>query len=187
MPGALGLFPQVFVEFVGTLFLCLAVVPFNGPVEVGLMLGAMIFAGGHISGGHYNPIVTLASAIVHKSDRRKALPFVVAQIAGAVGAAIIEIGFDRGFAKHDAQFGDNWLETCLFEALGTFALVFVVVLSSSHPTQAAAGVAIGGVVIALASTCAAGHSAARRALGSFSCSLSLSLCVCSPGLHGAPL
>lgn len=52
------------VEFTGTLFLTLVVAMTGGdptaPISVGFILTAMIFMGGHISGGHYNPAVSLA-------------------------------------------------------------------------------------------------------------------------------
>jgi len=56
-------------EFVGTFFLMLVIALTGNPLAIGAVLMVMVFAGGHISGAHYNPAVTLAILI-----RKKLLP-----------------------------------------------------------------------------------------------------------------
>ena len=81
------------VEFIGTFFLVLTigcnVLGGNAlaPIAIGTVLAVMIFAGGHISGGHYNPAVTLAVTIRGKCTVQDAIPYVIFQILGAVAAA----------------------------------------------------------------------------------------------------
>ena len=83
------------VEFIGTFFLVLTVgctVIDKGagplaPIAIGAALMVMIFAGGHISGGHYNPAVTLGVWMRGKCDTKDLVPYWVAQIVGAVIAA----------------------------------------------------------------------------------------------------
>ena len=83
------------VEFIGTFFLvftvCMTVItPGAGalaPVAIGASLMVMVFAGGHVSGGHYNPAVTLAVWIRGRCDTKDVVPYWVAQIAAAFVAA----------------------------------------------------------------------------------------------------
>ena len=82
------------VEFIGTFFLVFTVgaAVCSGaalaPVAIGSILMVMIFAGGHISGGHFNPAVTLAVWLRGKCDAKDVVPYWIAQLlAGAGGCA----------------------------------------------------------------------------------------------------
>src|SRR5262245_46922036 len=85
------------VELIGTFFL-VATIGFTvlkpndagamAPLAIGSVLMVMIFAGGHVSGGHYNPAVTLAVFLRGKCPVADVIPYMVAQVAGAVVAAI---------------------------------------------------------------------------------------------------
>ena len=85
------------VELLGTFFLVFTVgntVIGQGagalaPLAIGLSLMVMIFAGGHISGGHFNPAVTLAVWWRGKCDTKDVVPYIASQIIGAVAAAFI--------------------------------------------------------------------------------------------------
>ena len=81
-------------EFIGTFFLVLTIgMVVNGgkgdfaPLAIGSALMVMIFAGGHISGAHYNPAVTLAVLIRGKIALPEALVYMVVQIAGGFAAS----------------------------------------------------------------------------------------------------
>jgi aquaporin Z len=63
----------------------LLVVPFS----FGLGLLAAIFAVGHISGGHFNPAVTVAAVLDHRTDTTDAIGYILAQVIGAIGAAAV--------------------------------------------------------------------------------------------------
>src|SRR2546421_11565722 len=84
-------------EFIGTFFLVLTIgctvigagSAVIAPLAIGAALMVMVFAGGHISGGHYNPAVTLAVLIRGKVKATDAVPYVIAQIAGAALAALV--------------------------------------------------------------------------------------------------
>ena len=79
------------VEFIGTFFLvftvgCTVIAPGAGalaPIAIGASLMVMIFAGGHVSGGHFNPAVTFAVWLRGRCDRKDVLPYWIAQIAAA--------------------------------------------------------------------------------------------------------
>lgn len=120
------------VEFIGTFFLVLTVgctVIDKGagplaPIAIGAALMVMIFAGGHISGGHFNPAVTLGVWMRGKCDTKDLVPYWVAQVIGSVIAAFIV-----KYLKTGALITPGNLQTLpalLAEFLFTFALVFVV-------------------------------------------------------------
>src|ERR1700690_3115474 len=85
------------VEFIGTFFLVFTVgstviAPGAGPMAplaIGASLMVMIFAGGHVSGGHFNPAVTLAVWMRGKCDTKDVVPYWIAQVAAAFVAAWI--------------------------------------------------------------------------------------------------
>src|SRR3954447_11103544 len=87
------------VEFIGTFFL-MATIGFAAgkpgagdmaPMAIGAILMTMIFAGGHVSGGHYNPAVTLAAFIRGRCSSQDLVGYWIAQVAAAIVAAIVVI------------------------------------------------------------------------------------------------
>src|SRR5262245_43956847 len=144
-------------EFIGTFFLVLTVccAVLSGaplaPLAIGAVLATMIFAGGHISGGHYNPAVTLAVFIRGQLGMRDVGPYMAAQLLGAVAAA----GVSRylidtkpvAFDVPDDRIGAAFVAELLF----TFALAYVVLnvaTSRAHPQNSFYGLAIGFTVLA---------------------------------------
>jgi aquaporin Z len=83
------------VEMIGTLFLVFtigtAVRSGNplAPLAIGAVLMAMVYAGGHISGAHYNPAVTLAVLIRGRIEIREAVGYWIAQIVGGLLASAL--------------------------------------------------------------------------------------------------
>src|SRR3954447_26623805 len=120
------------VEFIGTFFLvltigCTGLAAAPGviaPLAIGGVLMAMIYAGGHISGAHYNPAVTLGVFLRGRCPASDVLPYWGAQLLGAAGAALIV-----GLALRGAPvtpFVAPVFGAFLAEFLFTFALVYVV-------------------------------------------------------------
>src|SRR6202790_3273069 len=120
------------VGFIGTFFLVLTVgctVIGNGagafaPLAIGFALMVMIFAGGHISGGHFNPAVTLGVWLRGKCEAKDVVPYMIFQVMGAVLAAFI-VKFLKGGAAV-APLQPATVPALLAEFLFTFALVYVV-------------------------------------------------------------
>jgi aquaporin Z len=119
-------------ELIGTFFLVLtigcAVVgqgagPF-APLAIGSALMVMIFAGGHISGGHFNPAVTLGVWLRGKCETKDIAPYMIFQVVGAVLAALVVKYFKAGAAVAPLQ--PATVPALLAEFLFTFALVYVV-------------------------------------------------------------
>jgi aquaporin Z len=111
----------------------------------------MIFAGGHISGGHYNPAVTTAVFLRGRLPLADVPGYLIAQFAGGLLAAGVSlIAFDR---RPDAfaPTGRALVAAFVVELLFTFALAFVVLnvaTSRSHPNNSFYGLAIGFTVLA---------------------------------------
>ena len=118
------------VEFIGTFFLVFTVgmsvrsgAPL-APIAIGSALMVMIFAGGHISGGHFNPAVTLAVTLRGKAEPKDLIPYWVAQfIAGTVAALLVTFIFA---GKPVAPALHGTLPSLIVEFLFTFALAWVV-------------------------------------------------------------
>ena len=118
-------------EFIGTFFLvltigCTVVPGATGvipPLAIGSALMAMIFAGGHISGAHYNPAVTLAVWIRGKCATSDVIPYMISQVVGA-GLAALVVGFFFGSGK--PMLITAVPQALLAEFLFTFALCYVV-------------------------------------------------------------
>ena len=125
-----------------------------GPVAIGSVLMVMIFAGGHISGAHYNPAVTLGVTMRGKCSVADAIPYVVAQIVAALvasGAAIWLIG---GTVPAEGLIplsdGELMPKALFAEFVGTFALVYVVLnVATAEGTSGNSfyGLAIGFTVL----------------------------------------
>src|SRR5215204_3591718 len=114
-------------EFIGTFFLVLAVGFASGDHAVLVIASAlmvMIYAGGHISGGHYNPAVTLAVLIRGRIGMSDALVYMVSQLVGAVVAALL-VAFFKDMPTEPISVHDT-TKALIAELLGTFALAYVV-------------------------------------------------------------
>jgi len=119
-------------ELIGTFFLVLTiggsvlaggphVVP---PLAIGAMLMVMVFAGGHVSGAHYNPAVTLAVFLRGRCPAGDVVPYIVSQVVGATLAAGA-VKYLTGGAQ-TAPFVPATGPALLAEFLFTFALAYVV-------------------------------------------------------------
>ncbi len=116
----------------------------------GLVIMAMIYAGGHLSGAHYNPSVTLAFTLARHFPPREALAYVAAQLLGAVLAALLLLAAwsdapaDLGATVPSVGAGT----AVLYEIVLTALLMFVItaVATDTRAVGAAAAIAIGGTV-----------------------------------------
>lgn len=149
------------VEFIGTFFLVLTigccvvnpkaqgVIP---PLAIGSALMVMIFAGGHISGAHYNPAVTLAVYLRGKCPATDVIPYMISQVVGAAIAALIVLFLKSGLDKDPVEPSDlNIFKALIAEFLFTFALCYVVLnVATAKGTSGNSfyGLAIGFTVLA---------------------------------------
>ncbi len=146
-------------EAIGTFFLVLTVcLTVTGgvamaPLAIGASLMIMVYMGGHISGGHYNPAVTLAVAMRGKLPGREILPYWIAQLVGAIVAALVSGGaLGHTFAPAPAP-TTSALWALVIEFVYTFALCLVVLqTATSTKTQGNSyyGLAIGFTIVVAA-------------------------------------
>lgn len=119
-------------EFVGTMFLVLIIgcsVAFAGdfaPIAIGVGLMALVYMGGHVSGAHYNPAVTLGALMTKKIGAKDAVAYMVVQVIGAtVGAFAAAHLTGKTFAPGPGLEAGIPM-VLLAEVLFTFMLVLVV-------------------------------------------------------------
>ncbi len=141
------------MEFIGTMFLVLAIGFSQNPLAIGLMLAVMVYMGGHISGAHYNPAVTLAIFFRGKLESKYILGYIVFQVLGAFTAAFIYyLVYSNTFYPAPAEDIELW-KAILLELLFTFAYCSVVLaIATSEKTKGnfVYGFAIGLTVTASA-------------------------------------
>ncbi|WP_225993401.1 aquaporin [Actinomadura rudentiformis] len=145
-------------EFIGTFFLVftigctvLAKAPL-APLAIGAVLMVMVYAGGHVSGAHFNPAVTLAVMLRGRIGLRDAAVYWVVQVVAAVLAALAaEYVVDPAQVAALSPSGRDIMVVILAEVLFTFALAYVVLnvaTSKDHPDNSFYGLAIGFTVAA---------------------------------------
>jgi len=160
-------FRALIVEFIGTFFLVFTVglnslVPqfeMMAPLAIGSILMVMIYMGGHISGGHYNPSVTLGVYFRGgKISFRDMILYQVVQIFAAFIASLIcYAASGKTFAPSPAAEWEAIWTTFVVELFFTFALVLVVLAVATTPQlegNSFYGCAIGFTVVAGAYTSA---------------------------------
>jgi aquaporin Z len=145
------------VELIGTFFLVftIAASALSGsalaPLAIGAALMVMIYAGGHVSGGHYNPAVTIAALVRGRIGLLDAVGYWVAQLVGGLlAAAIARWVVHPALIKTVTLSGHLLIAAFVVELLFTFALCYVVLnvaTSKDHPNNSFYGLAIGFTVL----------------------------------------
>ena len=141
-------------EFIGTFFLsltiCTAAVYGSAgdyaPFGIAATLMVMIYAGGYISGAHYNPAVTVSIYLRGACEKDEVLPYIVSQVIAAVSAAIVveSLLFPDALSPEMADLGTD---AVVAELLFTFALAYVILNVAT--TESTSGNGYYGAAIAL--------------------------------------
>jgi aquaporin Z len=155
--------PKLIVEFIGTFFLVFTVgMTVKGPdaaalapLAIGASLMIMVYAGGHFSGGHYNPAVTLGVTLRGKATWGEAIPYMAAQFAAGLAAAGVVTFIKTSATSSAVAAAVEGTEYTLagkliVEFLFTFALVYVVLNTATAKGTANNsfyGLAIGFTVV----------------------------------------
>jgi aquaporin Z len=120
-------------EFIGTFFLVFTVgmtvlepksAGVMAPIAIGSVLAVMVYAGGHVSGGHYNPAVSLAVFLRRKLSLNHLWKYWVVQLVAGVIAGFLTIYY-KGYPTQTPSTLDV-TKALIAEFLFTFALCFVV-------------------------------------------------------------
>jgi aquaporin Z len=145
-------------EFIGAFFLAFAVATavLSGsafvPLAAGATLMVMIYAGGHISGGHYNPAVTMAALVRRRIGIEDAVGYWIAQVVGGIAAgALARAVVNPAAVRTLTLSGHTEAAAAVVELLITFALCYVmlnVATSKDQPGNGFFGLAIGFTVTA---------------------------------------
>ena len=152
---------KLVTEFIGTFFLVFTIggaVASGSPITplaIGTALMVMVFAGGHISGAHYNPAVSLAVWIRGRMTASEMIQYWIVQLIGGLLGALAShtvTGSDAATAMAPAE---NIIIALplVGELLGTFALAYVVLnvaTSKDNAGNSFYGLAIGFTVMAMA-------------------------------------
>ena len=146
------------VELIGTFFLVFTVGASVrsgstlAPLAIGVVLMVMIYAGGHISGGHYNPAVTTAALVRGRIGAGEAVGYWITQlVAGVLAALVVRAVVAPGQTATLTLSGHALGAAFVVELLFTFALCYVVLnvaTSKDHPDNSFYGLAIGFTVLA---------------------------------------
>lgn len=142
-------------EFIGTFFLVFTVgmAAISGlagdfaPLAIGSVLMVMIYAGGHVSGGHYNPAVSFGVLLRGGMTFADMIIYWVAQLVGGAAAALL-VTYLQGSPSQPMTM--NMVPVLIVEALFTFALVYVVLnVATAKGTEGNSfyGLAIGFTVL----------------------------------------
>ena len=146
-------------ELIGTFFLVLTVglTVMNGspmaPLAIGCSLMIMVYMGGHISGGHYNPAVSLAAMLRGALPARELVPYIVSQLVGAVLAAFVASHLTGSTFALAPAADASVLQALVVEALFSFALCLVVLQVATNPEtegNSYYGLAIGFTIVVAA-------------------------------------
>src|SRR5690242_17069034 len=148
------------VEFIGTFFLVLTVgmtviepgaAGGLAPLAIGSALMIMVYAGGHVSGGHYNPAVTVAVWLRGRCPQADVPGYIGSQVSAAIVAAFMVLGL-KGDPSVSAQ-DIHVMPALIAELIGTFALAYVVLnvaTAKSTTGNSYYGLAIGFTVATMA-------------------------------------
>ncbi|MGH3782339.1 MAG: MIP/aquaporin family protein [Pseudonocardiaceae bacterium] len=121
------------------------------PLAIGAALMVMIYAGGHISGGHYNPAVTIAALVRGRIGLADAVGYWVSQLVGGLlGMALARWVINPTQVTTMTLSGHLLSAAFVAELLFTFALCYVmlnVATSKDHPNNSFYGLAIGFTVV----------------------------------------
>lgn len=115
----------------------------------GLIVLSMIYAFGDVSGAHFNPAVTLAFSAAKRFSPKEILPYVIAQLSGALLASIVlKILFPENRSFGSTHPAGAELQSFVLEIILTFLLMFVILSVSREAKEKGitAGIAISSVV-----------------------------------------
>jgi aquaporin Z len=146
-------------EFIGTFFLVFTVgmtviqpgIGSLAPLAIGSALMIMVYAGGHVSGGHYNPAVTLAVWLRGRCPKSDVLPYIGSQIAASIAAALLAPALKGNPMIFPGEM--KIFPALMAEFVGTFALAYVVLNVATAKSTAGNsnyGLAIGFTVMTMA-------------------------------------
>jgi len=148
------LLPKLATEFIGVFFLVFTIgisKAVLAPLAIGFILMCLIFMGGHISGAHYNPAVSVGVFLRKNLKFKELIYYCSAQVIGGIIGAAVAYGVTDTHDSPAPAAGYTIGHAFTVEMLWTFILVSVVLNVATTKAQednSFFGLAIGGVVLA---------------------------------------
>tara|TARA_B100000401_G_scaffold231035_1_gene156376 strand:- start:52 stop:666 length:615 start_codon:yes stop_codon:yes gene_type:complete len=141
------------IEFIGTFFLVFTIGLTGNPLAIGIMLTVLVYMGGHISGAHYNPAVTISILCKKLIEVKEAINYILAQLIASFLAALLVFYIDDNLMHVVPNTSYSSLQIILSELIFTFLLVLVILnVATNKKTEGNSyyGFAIGFTVMASA-------------------------------------
>lgn len=160
------------MEFVGTFFLTIAITLIVNPIAIGLMLMAMIYIGGHISGAQFNPAITFACLVQNRITLNEAVKYMVAQSLGALLALCFFMMITNNSFSLDMVPGSPLIGPMAIEGLLTIVLCWVYLVmnyENRYRNSMIPGFVIGMTLMAIVSAGSLFNPAV--AIGSMACNM----------------
>ncbi len=139
---------KLLAEFLGTFFLVTVVAMTGNPLAIGAILMVMVYAGGPVSGAHYNPAVTFAMFLKKQISARDGMLYVLVQAVGGLLAAALFFFLKGSYFSPQPAAETSWLVALLIEILFTFLLVNTIIHVTDAKTKGNSyfGLAIGAAL-----------------------------------------
>ena len=140
-------------EFIGTFFLVMTIGLTGNPLAIGIMLTVLVYMGGHISGAHYNPAVTISIYLKKLISKEVAIKYILVQIAASTFASAVIYFITQDLLKVAPSETATIPQIIISEFLFTFLLVLVILnVATNKKTEGNSyyGLAIGFTVMASA-------------------------------------
>ena len=140
-------------EFIGTFFLVMTIGLTGNPLAIGVMLTVLVYMGGHISGAHYNPAVTISIYLKKLISKEVAIKYILVQIAASTFASAVIYFITQDLLKVAPSETATIPQIIISEFLFTFLLILVILnVATNKKTEGNSyyGLAIGFTVMASA-------------------------------------
>src|SRR5438046_2052784 len=141
------------MECIGTFFLTLVIGLTGNPLAIGLMLMAMIYIGGHVSGAHFNPAISLVAFLEKRLSNQKLLLYWLSQIIGACAALCLFMMITNNMFIPEMTPGSSVIISGSIEALFTmvFCWIYLIISTERRYTESSLqGIVIGLTLMAVA-------------------------------------
>ena len=142
------------MECIGTFFLTIAISLIANPIAIGLMLMAMIYVGGHISGGHFNPAISFVSFLQNRLKASDLGMYMVAQSVGAALALCLSMMMTNSGYSLDIFPGSPIVVPMAIEALLVLVFAWVYLsmnMMARYHDSVLPGIVVGLTLLAIAS------------------------------------
>jgi len=141
------------MEFIGTFFLTVAISLIGNPLAIGVMLMAMIYIGGHISGAHFNPAISFACLVQNRMKFADMCFYIIAQSLGAVLGLVLFMLFTNNSFSLDMVPGNYIAGPMAIEALLVLVLCWIYLImnfDNRYRDSAVSGIVIGLTLMSIA-------------------------------------